>query len=543
MKFTVKIKMILLVASAVLGMIGLAVMSSYQIKQVFETTNWVNVNVVPGITLMDNIRKHTLRVRVNVNKHILVSDAKELDATEASIAEHAKQMHEDVDKYMSITADEKDKALITALKAAIAEMDAAYPDILALSRAGKDKQAADLLGQHRDIFEKVASLTDDTMDYNVQLGKEASEHASSFLNTSIETATVISIVIILVASILGWYITAGLLKQLGGEPDVVAKIANQIADGDLTVTVHAKNGDTTSVMAAMKTMVDKLVAVVSEVRGSADNIASASEQVNATAQSISQATNEQAASVEETSASIEEMSASVSQNTENAKVTDGIAGKAAKDANEGGSAVKETVSAMKSIADKISIIDDIAYQTNLLALNAAIEAARAGEHGKGFAVVAAEVRKLAERSQVAAQEIGEVAKSSVGLAERAGDLLDEIVPSINKTSDLVQEIYAASDEQSSGAVQITAAMNQLSQATQQNASSSEELAATAEEMSSQAEQLQQLIAFFKVGSDDFSFASTAKKVIKKASKPNTSRASVNASMQVAEIDEDQFVKF
>src|SRR5476651_2741097 len=194
------------------------------------------------------------------------------------------------------------------------------------------------------------------------------------------------------------------------------------------------------------------------------------------------------------------MTASISQNTENAKVTDGIASKAAAEASEGGEAVKSTVAAMQQIAKKISIIDDIAYQTNLLALNAAIEAARAGEHGKGFAVVAAEVRKLAERSQVAAQEIEQVASSSVQLAERAGRLLDEIVPNIRSTSNLVQEITAASEEQSSGVGQINAAVTQLSQTTQQNASSSEELAATAEEMSSQAEQLQQAMSFFVLDS-------------------------------------------
>ncbi|WP_409457151.1 methyl-accepting chemotaxis protein [Pseudomonas oryzihabitans] len=214
---------------------------------------------------------------------------------------------------------------------------------------------------------------------------------------------------------------------------------------------------------------------------------------------MSQATTEQAASVEETSSSIEQMSASIAQNTENAKVTDGMAGKASREAAEGGQAVGETLVAMKTIADKIGIVDDIAYQTNLLALNAAIEAARAGEHGKGFAVVAAEVRKLAERSQVAAQEIGTVAKGSVALAERAGTLLDQIVPSIGKTSELVQEIAAASEEQSSGASQINQAMLQLNQITQQNASASEELAATAEEMSGQAEQLQRLMGFFHTG--------------------------------------------
>ena len=304
--------------------------------------------------------------------------------------------------------------------------------------------------------------------------------------------------LVVIFTLLVWLIRREVVRPLGGEPSYAAEIVNRLAQGDLTMEVVTKPGDRTSLLAAIRNMVDKLSQVVSQVRGSADALSSASAEVSTTAQTMSQASSEQAASVEETSASVEQMTASITQNTENAKVTDGMASKAAKDAAEGGQAVEQTVEAMKSIAKKISIIDDIAYQTNLLALNAAIEAARAGEHGKGFAVVAGEVRKLAERSQVAAQEIGEMAGSSVAVAEKAGKLLTEMVPSIKKTSDLVQEIAAASEEQSTSVGQVNTSMTQLNQITQQNASSSEELAATAEEMSGQAENLQQLMGFFKL---------------------------------------------
>ena len=289
-----------------------------------------------------------------------------------------------------------------------------------------------------------------------------------------------------------------LLDTSEGVMHDTARALAALADGDLTYRITRDyQGIFGEVKRSANATADNLTRVMGEVRGAADALSGAAGQVSATAQALSQAASEQAASVDATSTQIDVMSTSISHNSDNAKVTDGMATKTSKEAIEGGAAVSQTVIAMKQIAAKIGIVDDIAYQTNLLALNAAIEAARAGEHGKGFAVVAAEVRKLAERSQEAAKEIGELAGNSVHTAEQAGKLLDAIVPSIQKTSELVQEIAAASAEQSESVTRIGGAMGQLSKVTQQNASASEELAATSDDLSGQAEQLQVSIAFFK----------------------------------------------
>ncbi|WNV06132.1 methyl-accepting chemotaxis protein [Candidatus Methylospira mobilis] len=330
--------------------------------------------------------------------------------------------------------------------------------------------------------------------------------------------------------------------------EAIAVLAD-LEKGDLTQSVKGDyKGRLKEFKDIVNNTIEKLAQTISQVMTATDALTEASGEVSATAQSMSQGSSEQAASVEQTSSAVEQMSASVVQNAENAKVTDGMAAKAAKEAEEGGAAVTLTVAAMKSIANKIGIIDDIAYQTNLLALNAAIEAARAGEHGKGFAVVAAEVRKLAERSQIAAQEIGELAGSSVDMAEKAGTLLSEIVPSIAKTSDLVQEIASASEEQTSGVNQINNAMTQLNQITQQNASASEELAATAEEMSGQAEQLQDLMSFFKVNMASIAPAGHGNRTRAPAQsnnngKPPKQHGSVTSAPNAQPLDESEFVRF
>ena len=355
----------------------------------------------------------------------------------------------------------------------------------------------DVMVAFGSLAKKADAIDKDVQSLNGMLHQQTSEMIrSTVLAVAVLTAFLAALLIALYV-----WLYRQITGQLGGEPDQVARIAMAVAAGDLTVAVPTKAGDTRSILYSMMQMVAQLSRVVGEVKNTVDSLSSSSEQISATSQSLSQSSSEQAVSVEETSTSVATMSASISKNTDNAKVTDGIARKAAKDAEQGGAAVRETATAMKAIAGKVGIIDDIAYQTNLLALNAAIEAARAGDHGKGFAVVAAEVRKLAERSQIAAQEIGKLASGSVQKAEQAGKILDEMVPSIRQTAELVQEISASSDEQAGGTSRINAAMSQLNQTTQHNASSAEELSATAEEMSARAQGLQQTMAFFKLGDD------------------------------------------
>jgi len=322
-----------------------------------------------------------------------------------------------------------------------------------------------------------------------------------------------------------------------------AAIADKIADGDLTVKAKPLS-DKDTLGLALERMVERLRSVVGNALIASDSVSSGSQELSATSEQISQGATEQAAAAEQASASMEEMAANIKQNADNAAQTEKISRQSAKDAELSGEAVNRAVTAMQTIAEKITIVQEIARQTDLLALNAAVEAARAGEHGRGFAVVASEVRKLAERSQVAATEIGSVSSETVRAAQSAGEMLQTLVPNIRRTAELVAEISAACREQDVGASQINEAIQQLDKVTQQNAAASDQMTATSEELSGQAEELQASIAFFRteaagagvskpstpVRTPARTPAPTAKAATKTASAPRKSAPSKAASV-------------
>src|SRR6266481_3693679 len=390
-----------------------------------------------------------------------------------------------------------DKTALRSMRDDLANYETGYTKVLGMIQEGKlhtPQECNAKINEYKDSIHRLEDLATELTNRHAEVLVPA---VTEIAKTTTTTLVIFSLVSIFVSILVTLVISRGITKPI----QAVLEVVENISSGDLTKTINADRGDELGrLLGAMAKMAGKLNEMIGEVRTGAGSLSTAATQVASSASVVSQGTSEQAAAVEQVTSSMEEMSASITQNADNSRKMEQMARKGAEDAGQSGQAVQESVAAMKSIAEKIAVIEEIAYQTNMLALNAAIEAARAGEHGRGFAVVAGEVRNLAERGRTAAQEIGGLATANVLVAERSGSLLTELVPAIQKTADLVQEVAATSREQAAGVSQINGAISQVGLVTQRNAAGAEQLSSTAEELASQAEALQDMINFFRVSS-------------------------------------------
>jgi methyl-accepting chemotaxis protein len=400
----------------------------------------------------------------------------------------------ELDKFQLLA---EDKLAVQSMRADLVIYEGGYTKVLGMIEEGKlhtPQECNQTIAQYKDSIHRLEDAATDLTNRHAEVLVPLVEQIAKTTTSSLVIFSVVAIILSVVITLI---ISRGITKPI----QYVLEVVENISAGDLTKTINVDRGDEVGrLLGAMAKMTGKLNEMIGEVRMGAGSVSTAATQVASSASVVSQGTSEQAAAVEQVTSSMEEMSASITQNAENSRKMENMARKGAQDAGQSGQAVQESVSAMKSIAEKIAVIEEIAYQTNMLALNAAIEAARAGEHGRGFAVVAGEVRNLAERCRTAAQEIGGLAATNVQVAERSGGLLTELVPAIQKTADLVQEVAATSREQAAGVSQINGAISQVGLVTQRNAAGAEQLSSTAEELASQAEALQDMISFFRVSS-------------------------------------------
>ncbi|MBR0785066.1 methyl-accepting chemotaxis protein [Bradyrhizobium iriomotense] len=433
-------------------------------------------------------------LQLRAEKNAILASEADAEQFAADAAKRREQAMKTRDEVYAL-ASEAGRKLLDAFAGTYAKMNAYQEETIRLAKTDKAKATERSMNDGRkvvaDALESMSAYVENTKKQMTEQAIQSKEegHQAQFM---LMTLLGVSLMVAIAAAL---WISISISRSLGR----AVGLAGAVAAGDLNRTIpSASNDEIGDLTKSLNTMVERLRQVVEEALTAAQNVSAGSQELSASAEQLSQGATEQASSAEEASSSMEEMASNVKQNADNANQTEKIAAQSARDAEASGVAVGRAVEAMQTIAEKITIVQEIARQTDLLALNAAVEAARAGEHGKGFAVVASEVRKLAERSQAAAADIGTLSTESVKVAQEAGHMLSKLVPDIKKTAALVQEITAACREQDVGSAQINQAIQQLDKVGQQNASASEQVSSTSEELASQAEQLQSTISFFRI---------------------------------------------
>ncbi|MDV4182191.1 methyl-accepting chemotaxis protein [Rhizobium brockwellii] len=495
MRLTIKTKLVTAFTFIILMLMGTAAYGIFSLGSLNDTIGNLLAGPAARLDLAQQINIAQLEA-IRQQKNLLTARTADEMAGAITKGNQARKEFIDACGQVLALATEEGKARWARIAELSKTFNAADDQIRDYVKAGNAEGANTIsVTAARAAANDIDATLSEILALEKQRMKAADDSADAQYATTRTMMMAVAAVALLVAAITAFWIASTISKGLSRANTVV----REVSEGDLTkmadITSHDEIGE---LLGNVNSMIERLRGVVADALSAADNVSSGSQELSSSSEQVSQGATEQAASAEEASASMEEMAANIKQNADNAAQTEKIARQSAKDAEVSGEAVSRAVDAMRTIAQKIGIVQEIARQTDLLALNAAVEAARAGEHGKGFAVVASEVRKLAERSQSAAAEISSMSSDTVKAAADAGDMLGRLVPDIRKTAELVSEISAACREQDIGASQINEAIQQLDKVTQQNAGASEQMSATSEELASQAEELQTSIAFFKV---------------------------------------------
>jgi methyl-accepting chemotaxis protein len=487
--------------------------SLWALSRVHQAADELAHRWLPGAGHLAAVRAAMLEYRTFEVKHTTAADAGYMAEYEEKMTAALQLVEAGLKAHGALGSDPDEAKVETQYnKHWQAYMDVAKK-VVAMDKAGQQVDGKDVSeGAGKSEFDDAVTALDKLSAMGFERGAQAAELSAALYKQSQLGVGSVTLCIVLLGVVLAMALTRNLLRQLGGEPRHATELLKAVAAGDLARPIHLKPGDTTSLMACLKSMQESLAQVVSSVRASSDSVATASAEIAQGNNDLSGRTEQQASALQQTAASMDELGATVTQNADNARQANDMAQRASAVAEQGGQTVNDVVQMMRGIndssrriADITGVIDGIAFQTNILALNAAVEAARAGEQGRGFAVVASEVRSLAQRSATAAKEIKSLITSSAeqiqqgsAQVDRAGATMEEVVRAIQRVTEIVNEISLASQEQRTGVGQVGGAITQMDQATQQNAALVEQSAAAAESLRHQAQQLVDAVAVFKL---------------------------------------------